>query len=122
MKTTHRIDVKGISVYANHGCMDEEARIGAEYNVDVSVWANLSQSALTDELKDTVDYVALNAIVKEEMAIRAKLLEVVAQRITHRIFAEHPEITRADVEVSKLSPPINGNVNRVTVAFSTTTL
>lgn len=118
MKNQQRIDVKGIKLYAYHGCMDEEGRIGAHYVVDVSVWGDLSASATTDNLHDTVDYVALNKIVKEEMATRAQLLENVAKRIITRIFTEHTMVNRADVEVSKLSPPINGDVERVTVAFS----
>lgn len=100
--------------------MDEESRIGTDYEVNVSVWADLSESAETDKLKDTVDYVALNRIVKEEMAIRAKLLEVVAKRIVDRILAEHSLVTRAKVSVSKLAPPIQGDVERVSVVFNST--
>ena len=113
-----RIDVKGIHLFAYHGCMDEESRIGTNYDVDVSVWADLTRSAATDRLKDTVDYVALNRIVKEEMAIRAKLLEVVASRIVDRILNEHLSVAEAEVTVSKLAPPIQGDVDRVSVSFS----
>ncbi len=118
MKSLHRIDVSGIRLFAYHGCMDEESRIGTEYEVNLSVWADLSESAKTDRLKDTVDYVALNHIVKEEMAIRAKLLEVVAQRIVDRILAEQPLVQEVEVSVSKLAPPIQGDVERVSVVFS----
>ena len=114
----NEIRVTGIRLFAYHGCMDEESRIGTDYDVDVSVWADLSRSAETDKLKDTVDYVALNKIVKEEMAIRAKLLEVVAKRIVDRILAEHPMVEKAEVAVSKLAPPIQGDVERVTVVFA----
>ena len=41
----------------------------------------MEEAAQSDELEDAVDYVTLNAIVKEEMSIRSKLLEHVAQRI-----------------------------------------
>ena len=47
---------------------------------------DLRKSAQTDDLVDTVDYVHLNKIVVEEMAIRSKLLEHVAQRIIVRTF------------------------------------
>ena len=57
------IKVENIKVYAFHGCLEEEARIGSEYSLDVTVTADLSKSANTDDLKDTVDYVLLNAIV-----------------------------------------------------------
>ena len=112
-----KIRVQGIRLFAYHGCMDEESRIGTDYDVDVTVWADLSKSAETDKLKDTVDYVALNKIVKEEMAIRAKLLEVVAKRIVDRILQEHLPVQKATVSVSKLAPPIQGDVQRVTVEF-----
>jgi dihydroneopterin aldolase len=118
MKNLQCIDVKGIRLFAYHGCMDEESRIGTDYEVNLTVWADLTTSAQTDKLKDTVDYVALNRIVKEEMAIRAKLLEVVAQRIINRILAEEPLVQRVKVSVSKLAPPIQGDVERVSVVFN----
>ena len=74
MAALHQIDVHGIRIYTNHGCMQEEAVIGSNYEVNISVWADLSASVASDDLNDTVDYVALNAIAKEEMAVRAKLL------------------------------------------------
>ena len=41
MATLQQIDVHGIRLYANHGCMQEEAIIGSHYEVNISVWANL---------------------------------------------------------------------------------
>ena len=82
------------------------------------VKADLKKSAETDELADTVDYVHLNKIVKQEMAIRSKLLEHVAKRILDRILLEIPMVTKADVAVSKLNPPIGGNVAMVTIEMS----
>jgi dihydroneopterin aldolase len=86
--------------------------------VDVSVNANLNLSAQSDNLADTVDYVHLNKIVKQEMAIRSKLLETVVKRILDRIFMEIPMVEKADVAVSKINPPIGGNVAMVTVEMS----
>jgi dihydroneopterin aldolase len=117
MSSFHRIDVKGIRLFAYHGCLDEESRIGTNYEVELSVWTDLSRSAKSDKLVDTVDYVALNRIVKEEMAIRAKLLEVVVERIVNRVFAEHPTVESTEVSVSKLAPPIEGDVERVSIVM-----
>ena len=109
------IQVNNIKIYAYHGCLEEEARIGSEYRVDVEVKADLIKSAKTDELEDTVDYVHLNHIVKQEMAIRSKLLEEVAQRILNRFFNELKMIKKAKISVSKINPPIGGNVEEVVV-------
>ena len=112
------IKVKNIRVYAYHGCLDEEGKIGSEYRVDLFVKADLKKSAKSDKLSDTVDYVHLNKIVKEEMSVRTKLLETVADKILNRILAELPLVKKATVDVSKINPPIGGNVAMVTIKMS----
>jgi len=112
------IEVRNIKVFTNHGCLEEEAKIGSEYRVDIKIKADLSKSAKTDNLSDTVDYVHLNKIAKEEMAIRSKLLEQVAQRIMDRIFDEIPMVMEAEVSVAKINPPIGGNVGEVVIILS----
>jgi dihydroneopterin aldolase len=112
------IRVTNIQVYAYHGCLIEEGKIGSDYRVDVKVKANLQPSAKTDNLHDTVDYVHVNKIVKEEMAIRSKLLEHVAKRILDRILLEISIANEATVQVSKINPPIGGNVEMVTIEMT----
>jgi dihydroneopterin aldolase len=112
------IQVNNIRLFSNHGCLEEEAKIGSEYRVDIEIKANLKKSAHTDELSDTVDYVHLNRIVKEEMAIRSKLLEQVAQRILNRFFKELKMLRKAKVAVSKINPPIGGNVEEVVIVLT----
>lgn len=113
-----KIRVTNIRVYAYHGCLSEETAIGSDYRVDVEVTADLAQSAQTDKLSDTVDYVLLNHIVKEEMAIPSALLETVCERILIRFLKEEVLIQEATVAVSKVNPPIGGDVEMVTVERS----
>ncbi len=113
-----KIQVNNIKLYANHGCLEEEAKIGSWYRVDVEVKASLKKSARTDDLTDTVDYVHLNHIVKEEMQIRSKLLEEVAQRILNRFFKEIRLIQKAKISVAKINPPIGGNVAEVAIILT----
>ncbi|ERI64087.1 dihydroneopterin aldolase [Capnocytophaga sp. oral taxon 863 str. F0517] len=113
MKTS--ITLEDIRVYAYHGCLQEEARIGSWYRVDLTVWADLSTSIQSDRLSDTIDYVRLNQIVKEQMAIRSQLLEHVAGRILQVIKADFQEVTSVEVEVAKINPPIGGDVGQVSV-------
>lgn len=109
------IRLKNIRTFSFHGCLIEESKIGSDYSVDLEVKTDLRKSSLTDDLKDTVDYVHLNKIVVEEMAIRSKLLEHVAHRIIKRIFDEIPSISTISIAVSKLNPPIGGDVEAVTI-------
>ncbi|KJD34067.1 dihydroneopterin aldolase [Tamlana nanhaiensis] len=112
------IKVENIRVFAYHGCLKEETKIGSDYRVDLEVEANLQPSAKTDNLADTVDYVFLNRIIKEEMAKASHLLETVARRILDRIFKEDKLVTKATVWVSKLNPPIGGDVAKVTIKMT----
>ena len=109
------IKVENIRVFANHGCLAEETKIGSDYRVDLEVEADLMTSANTDELSDTVDYVFLNKVVRQEMAQPSKLLETVAKRILDRIFSEDTMVSKAKVSVSKINPPIGGDVEMVTI-------
>jgi dihydroneopterin aldolase len=112
------VKVENIRVFAYHGCLKEEAKIGSDYRVDLEIKANLQQSAKTDLLRDTVDYVFLNKIVREEMLRPTHLLETVAKRILERIFEEVPMVVKAAVWVSKLNPPIGGDVEKVTIKMT----
>ena len=112
------IKVENIRVFAYHGCLKEESKIGSDYRVDLEVKANLKKSSVSDDLKDTVDYVLLNKIVKEEMVIASKLLETVAQRILKRVLSESDMVQKATISVSKLNPPIGGDVEMVTIKMT----
>ena len=113
-----KVKVENIKVYAYHGCLKEETTIGSLYRVDVWVNANLSKASMSDDLLDTVDYVHINHIVKEEMKVPSKLLEHVVQRIINRIFLEIKLVSKTKVSVSKINPPIGGDVEMVTVELS----
>ena len=100
-----QIRVEGIKLFGYHGCLDEEGLIGTDYRVNVCVWGDLNQPASNDQLKDTLDYVVINRIVAEEMAIRSKLIEHVARRILNRILREMSGVSEAEIKLSKTSSP-----------------
>lgn len=112
------IKLKNIRTFSYHGCLVEESKIGSDYRVDLKIKTDLSTSATSDKLVDTVDYVHINKIVMEEMAIRSELLEHVAQRILNRIFKELDKVTKCRVEVAKLNPPIGGDVQEVIIIMN----
>ena len=112
-----KITLQNIRVSAHHGCLKEETAIGSQYRVDITVNADLKKASLKDSLSYTVDYVHLNRLVKDEMKTPSKLLEHVAKRILNRVFNEMPLVLSAKVSVSKINPPIGGDVEMVTVCL-----
>ena len=112
------IRLKNIKIYAFHGCLIEEGQIGSDYIVNLSVKADLKKASNTDALSDTVDYVLLQQIVREEMAMRAKLLEHVAKRIMEAVLQKVEMVTEVKVTVAKKNPPIGGDVAEVSVTMA----
>ncbi|MGZ3930051.1 MAG: dihydroneopterin aldolase, partial [Bacteroidia bacterium] len=95
--------------------LEEEAKIGGHYIVDVHMTTDFSSAAKSDDLADTIDYCAIYEIAKAEMAIRSKLIEQVCGRIHNRIRQQFKTINTLLVKVTKLTPPMNGDVEKVSV-------
>lgn len=114
----HKILVEGIKLYAFHGCLEEEGKIGSHYIVDVEIETDFSEAAKTDDLSKTIDYVIVYNIVKQQMAIRSKLIEHVGQRIIEELKKEFGRLKKVEVKVTKLNPPMNGAVERVSIVIS----
>jgi dihydroneopterin aldolase len=110
------IKVSGIRLHGYHGCLAEEAKIGGEYIVDVSIQTDYSAAEKSDRLDETIDYCSVYAIVKEEMGIRSKLIEQVCRRILDKLVHKFPE-ARFNVSITKLRPPMNGDVESVSVVL-----
>ncbi|MDA9593780.1 dihydroneopterin aldolase [Flavobacteriaceae bacterium] len=112
------IYLKNVRCYCFHGCLKEESIIGSEYLVNLWAKGALGKASLTDKIDDAIDYVFLNKVVVEEMSIPSKLLETVAERILNRVLNEDNKIQKITVSVSKICPPINGDVESVAVKLS----
>lgn len=110
---TSTIKINGIYIYAYHGCLPEETKIGGEYIVDVEMLTNVDTSYKSDDLKDTIDYCTIYEIVKKEMAIPSKLIEHVCKRLFDSIKNQFKTIEKIKVCVTKIKPPMNGNVDKV---------
>ncbi len=112
------IYLKNVRCYCFHGCLKEEGVIGSEYLVNLWAEGVLGKASLTDKIEDAIDYVFLNKVIVEEMSIPSKLLETVAERILNRILKEENRVQKITVSVSKICPPINGDVESVSVKLS----
>lgn len=103
------IEVNGIRVFAFHGCLPEEERIGGHYRVDVSVSGDFSVAQDRDRLSDTIDYGRVTDLVREQMAVRSRLIEHVAGRILSSLKAEWPGRGAWKVRIVKERPPVHGD-------------
>ena len=111
------INVRGIHIRAHHGCLPEEAKIGGDFVVNVQLKGDFSAAAASDKLADAADYVKVYEAVKHEMKIRSNLIEHVAERIALHLKKIFPQVAHLTVEVVKKKPPMNGNVDEVSVVI-----
>jgi 7,8-dihydroneopterin aldolase/epimerase/oxygenase len=109
------IKVHGIRTFSFHGCLEEEKIIGGNYIVDVEVDCDFKTAAIKDDLTKTIDYVSLKEIVVKQMSISSKLIESVAYNIVHEIKKNFSIANNCRVEIKKINPPIDGDVDYVSV-------
>ncbi len=106
------IALEGMEFYAFHGYFIEENVIGGRYLVDVYIETNFVEAAEKDELLGTIDYSEVYSICKKEMLIPSKLIEHVGNRIMERLIALSKKIKSIKLRISKLQPPLGGQVKR----------
>ena len=111
------IEIKGMRFYSFHGCFEEERTIGTNFEVDVSLNVDTTKAQKTDALTDTVNYAEVYMRVKEQMEKSSHLLEHVADRIATALLDEFDAICSVAVKVSKMNPPLGGQMERVSVTI-----
>jgi len=112
------IEIEGMRFYAYHGHFEAERIVGNEFQVDVSLETNCIAASISDDLNDALNYQAVYDLVKNEMQISSHLLENVAKRILDSLFSKFPNIQKARVKVSKLNPPMGGQIKKVSVTLT----
>jgi len=109
------ISIEGMEFFAYHGCFKEEQIIGTKFNVDLFIETDTSVAEESDNLHDTVNYLAVYRAVKDEMNTKSKLLEHVGRRILNRIKKDFPSIIHAKIKIKKLNPPLGGKMDFVSL-------
>lgn len=101
-----RITLTGLRVFGRHGVFEHEKRDGQEFVVDLTVWLDLSPSASSDDLADTVNYGELARLAADIVAGRPyDLIESVAGRIADELLRDQ-RLRAVEVTVHKPSAPI----------------
>ncbi len=101
--------------YAHHGCFSQERAIGTHFVVDLSFNTDTSRAEQSDSIADTVSYLDVYQTVKREMQQPSNLLEHVARRVGEAVLKEYPAVTDIKVKVSKMNPPLGGQMHSVSV-------
>lgn len=109
------ITLQNMKFHAYHGCFDFEKRDGNTFLVSVELELDTYLPGMTDNLEDTLNYQEVYDAVKGEMEIPSNLIEHVAQRILDALIREFPKLKSVKVKLTKLNPPLGGDVEGVSV-------
>lgn len=111
------IELDEMIVYAHHGCYEEERRVGCRFAVSISIVTDCTLAARTDSIADALNYVEVAEVVRSQMAVSSHLLENVVMRIINALRQTFPQIGELTVRVSKLAPPVGGQMKSVSLTM-----
>ncbi len=113
-----KIEIEGMHFFARHGHFEAERIAGNDFLVDISIETDCRTAAKTDKLEDALNYQAVYDLIKNEMQITSHLIEHVAGRILNALYAEFPNIDHAQIKISKLNPPMGGQIEKASVIMA----
>lgn len=113
----HKIHLEKVQFFARHGFYEEESLTGTRFELDLELQTNFTEGMQSDKLEGTVDYAEVYKICEEEMNIPSKLLEHVAYRISNRIKQRFSEVEKVKLKLSKLNPPLSGEIDKVGISI-----
>lgn len=98
--------LEGMRFHAFHGMLEQETKVGNEFEADVAVTLPDTGAADDDSLDNSLCYAALYEVVEQEMRRTSLTLEHLVACIGRSILCRWPEVAAIDVSVTKLAPPI----------------
>ena len=101
--------LKEVRFHAFHGVMPQEAKVGADFLVNLRIGYPIEKAMQTDEVADTLNYAEVYALVAQQMKQPSKLLEHVAGRIVQAISERFPLVTSVDLTIMKQNPPMGAD-------------
>ena len=111
------IEIEGMKFYAYHGHFAAERVVGNYFEVNIRIETECSRAADNDLLDDALNYQLVYETIKEVMQVKSALLENVAKRILDELYKSFPEIEKIRLKISKLNPPMGGEIEKVSVTI-----
>ena len=113
-----RVILKDLQVFARHGVLPEETRLGQRFAVDVVAYLDLRPAGASDDYAKTICYDAMTRVVTETLTQRRfRLIEAAAEAVAATVLERFPAVERVAVEVRKPGAPIDAVFAHVAVAI-----
>ena len=101
------IHLTEIRAYGYTGFLPEEQVLGQWFEVDTSLYLDVSTAADTDDIKDTLDYRSVIELIKHLIKTsKFALVEKLAVTIADSILQQSDRLTKVEVTLTKVAAPI----------------
>lgn len=111
------IELNDMRFFVHHGVFEQESVVGNQFVVNLHMEVDVTKACRSDDVKDTINYAEVYALVKNEMENPSRLIEHAAYRIVRRIRKAFPEIATIEVRLAKKNPPVCGEVDSAEVVL-----
>lgn len=109
------IQVNGIRAYGYVGYLPEEKVLGQWFEVDLTLWVDLTKAGHTDNIEDTLDYREAITMVKEQITTaKFALVEKLVGAIADKMLSLD-KVEQVRVKLSKPAAPIPNFSGRITL-------
>lgn len=105
-KTT--IEIKDLALYAYHGVLEEEAKLGQRFKIDLNLRLIDGLSFDADSTDSTVNYAEVVDLVREcFVGARYNLIERAGEVVAETILERFEKLAEVSVTVKKPSAPVD---------------
>lgn len=116
MPDMDKLILREMHFVARHGLLPIEAEQAQPFSATVELELGLSSAGSSDRLDQTVDYRAVQAVVRQVIEGSHKhLIETLAESIAAELLTKFPPVHAVVVEVIKPRPPVDFQFAGVTV-------
>lgn len=111
------IEIEKLRIYARHGVLPQERKVGNIFEVSLRLCYDMAEAADGDDITHAIDYSQVCLRVKEICMEPSALLENVVKRIKDMIDSDFPMVLGGKIKVAKLTPPMGLDLQSVAVVY-----
>ncbi len=96
------VSLKDLQAFCRLGIYDSERTLGQCININIDLFFDLSIAGISNDIKDTIDYVDVSLTIRElAQAKEYLLIENLSEEICQALFKKFPILDAIDLEITK---------------------
>lgn len=103
-----KLILRELHFVARHGILPIEHETSQRFSATLELELPLAEAGRSDRLDQTIDYCAVQAVVRSIIeGSHKKLIETLAESVARQVLEAFPLVHAVTVEITKPSPPVD---------------